>query len=199
MATSVISVRPISKPKTKAAKIQVKKVENTNMSDVQVVDPTKAIGKVTKKVEDLNGKMIEVEGSYILPLATTLNEASAMVKDNESDLLFWFNHGRKIQARAQVAATLGMEFETEELEDRDKQFKNALKNMVEEDTPEADKAEARKFLLSLPKFKDLAETYKTFSPDPKNIDFGQVELKRPSGVRGRRKKEETEGSETESE
>ena len=196
MSTSEISVRQLSKPKNKAAKIQIKK-EEIKMSEANVVDPGKAVGKVTKKVEDLNGKMIEVEGTYTLPLATNMNEALSMVKNSEDDFVFWFNHGRKVQARAQVAATLGMEFETEELEDRDKQFKNALKNMVEEDTPDADKAEARKFLLSLPKFKDLAETYKTFSPDPKNIDFGSVELKRPSGVRGRRKKEEAEGTETE--
>lgn len=128
---------------------------------------------------------IEREGYYEIPIATNLDQANSIVKGNEQELLFWFNYGRKVQARAQMTQSLKVD-----LGDDHKSFENALKNMVDENTPPERVERVKQFILGEPKFAALREKMEQARKEGFGtifLDFSKEELKKPTGVRGRQK------------
>lgn len=185
------------------------------------LDPTLYVGKTSKKEDNFfkKGEKIVFVGEYAVPLAykpgddphSALNRATAMVNGKLEDVLFWFDYGRKVAARTQATLGLGLEFtsdkedekeaedEIEQLEDLARSFKNAMSNMITESTSEERKNAIMNFILSEEKFAPIRDKMEVIkNPAPKFFDFGSEKLKKPTGVRGRRKADPAE-SEAETE
>lgn len=204
MATSVIEV----KSNGGSGKARGKKMASAIVN----VDPTKWVNKVTTKVENpLDGKEIELTAEYEGPLATDYNSALNIVGGIDSDVWFWFNLARKIQMRYQAAQALEMDLDGERedgktpLNDLYSSFSAARRNLkVDKNTPEARVKKINDFILSQEEFMPLAEKLAQFKPENKKIVFGlprrdekgnilegetEVELRKPTGIRGRQRKQ----------
>jgi len=105
------------------------------------------------------------------------------------DLLFWFNYGRKVAARAQVNAALGFDLGDEKLNDLFKSFQNAMSNMVTDKTTPEKREKIKNFILDEDKFEPLRSHLADWKPEGVTVDFSSVEIKKPSGQKGRPKKE----------
>jgi hypothetical protein len=164
----------------------------SQVSDVNEVDTGKSYsGSGNKKIlNPFTGKEETREGSFSLPLYESKEELESAL--SPEDIVFWTNAGRKYQARLQMYAALDATLDNEALNEDYQAFMGAYGNMVNDQTPEERKEVIRQFILSEPKFDALkgalAELKQRGGFPPVNIDFGQVELKKPSGVRGKRAK-----------
>ena len=152
-------------------------------------------GKVKKNVKDPFGTdPIERVGKFSLPLATNLPEALEMVKNSADDVVFWFNHGRKLQARMQLNASLDLDLGSKQLNDDYKSFENAMEQIgVTKDTPKEEREQVQAFILKQPKFEGIRAKWAEIQQNgfgPVHLDFSEVELKKPSGKRGRPAAEE---------
>lgn len=194
-----------------------KKKMNPNVStEMTPVDPTKITGKVTKKVKNpFTGKTITREGVYELPAAHgDITSAFALVGNREDEVLFWFNQGRKNQARLQVNQALDFDLGSDELNELFDSFTDAMDALLPKDADEKKRKRVKDFILSEEKFEPLVSALESLeksglesvnilfgSPDADGkVSDGETELKKPTGVRGRRKKvsdDETETVETE--
>ena len=185
MASTLIA--PIRRTKGKG-----KNMATSNVVPQQI-DPGIYKNQVRKNVDNpFTGKKVEMTGTYQLPIAQNLNEINSMTKGDEQEITFWFNYGRKVAAKNQALAALDFGLETEDLNDLHSQFKNALRNMVDETTPDDRRKVVIDFILGVPKYQKLKtaldELQKT-GMEPIALDFGgKDELRKPTGVRGRRKK-----------
>jgi len=161
-------------------------------------------GKVKKNVKDPFGTdPIERVGKFSLPLATNLPEALEMVKNSADDVVFWFNHGRKQQARVYATSKLDFDLGSKEMNDLFDQYNQALESMQSKDDTKERQEQIKMFVLSIPKFKDLSakldEVRAGGGLKEVDIDFSQTELVKPSGIRGRRKATATGEAEIETE
>jgi hypothetical protein len=150
------------------------------------------------------GKDITRQSVYNLPKATDIQSANAICGHREDELIFWFNYGRSQAARNQVFASLEFDFGDENLNKLYKSFESAVNQMAEKDDSDERREELRQMVLNVKKFTVLREKMAEISKDGLaetvvNFD-SEVELKKPSGIRGRQKKEkEGEDSSEESE
>jgi hypothetical protein len=150
-------------------------------------------GKGNKKVlNPFTGKEEMREGSFSLPLATDEDHAKQLVKQSGEDVVFWFNQGRKAQARIQMYSLFEDIFGDEKLNEDYASFILAYEQVVTEKTSDERKAKVREFLLGEEKFEQLkaklAELETAGGLKPVFIDYATEELKKPSGVRGKRAK-----------
>jgi len=195
----------------------------TDEAKAAQLDPNKFVGRVSKKEDNpFTGTKIVYEGEYALDLASKFEDpekgydaALAMCGGNLKDLLFWFDHGRKTQARTQATLDLGLEFtsdkedeeenkkEVDELDNLYRAFSNALDNMVTKDTPKEKRKRVIDFILGEDKFEPIRNKLNNIQdPEPKFTSFGaneskgEVKLKKPSGIKGRQKTVKTDESGT---
>ena len=149
------------------------------------------LGKVTTKTKHpITQEDLKVTGDFKLPMATSGSEALNMVGGSEDDLVFWFNFGRKVAARTVVTQSLGLDFGTEELNDLVKSFSAAMSAMSSDGMSEERKKKIKDFILSEDKFAPIREVLSGWTPDHKSVDFSVVELKKPSGKRGPKGKDD---------
>lgn len=190
----------------KNSKLKEKKKMNPNVAEQNVpVDPSKITGMVKRKVKNpFDGTMIVREGSYELPAAygDDIATALALVGNKESEVIFWFNQGRKNQARLQVQQALDFDLGSDDLNELYDSFNDAMDSLLTKDATKEKRERIQNFILSEDKFQilkialdDLKEkgiggiNMVFGSPDAEGkINEGEVELKKPSGIRGRRKK-----------
>lgn len=164
---------------------------NPQQTDNQATDTPEVVtsplvGKISSAVENpFTGKKQKMTGHYSLPLALNMDDLASLTKGNQDDVLFWFNHGRKMAARAQVAAKLDFDLGNDDLNDLYRSFKNALNNMVDDKTPEPKRKRVIDFILGEDKFADLKTAMDSWKPEDITIDFSSTELRKPSGKRGR--------------
>lgn len=148
-----------------------------------------AKGSGNKKLMDPFGKETLRKGTFSLPLAVDSSDAYQMCGGNESDVVFWFNFGRKLAARNQMNAALELDLGSKQLNDDYKSFENAMSEIgVTKDTPAEEREQIQKFILKQPKFAGILAKWddiKTNGFGAVHLDFSQVELKKPSGKRGR--------------
>lgn len=164
------------------------------MSDTMVSPAGAGVygGKVKKNVKDPFGTdPIERVGKFSLPLATSLPEALEMVKNSAEDVVFWFNHGRKLQARVYATSKLDFDLGSKEMNDLFDQYNQALESMQSKDDTKERQEQIKQFVLSIPKFKELSakldEVRAGGGLREVDINFAETELIKPSGIRGRRK------------
>ena len=180
-----------------------------------VTDPTLIKGVVKRKVKNpFDGTMIVREGTYELPAAhgDDLATALTLVGNKESEVIFWFNQGRKNQARLQVQQALDFDLGSDDLNELFDSFNDAMDSLLTKDASKEKRERIQNFILSEDKFQilkialdDLKEkgiggiNMVFGSPDSENkIPEGETELKKPTGIRGRRKKvSDTDVEETE--
>lgn len=145
------------------------------------------VKSLKKSIEDpFSGKKIVAEGEYSLPLASSLEDAEKLVAGNVEDLLFWFNFGRKTAARAQVAAMLsGFDSGDEKINDLYKSFTSAMNSILGEKATPEKRELTKQFILSQDQFSPLKSALENWKPGSVSVDFSQVELKKPSGKKGR--------------
>jgi len=164
----------------------------SNVSPAVEVESGIYSGKVsTKVIHPVDQVEVKVTGDFKLPLASDLNEALTMVGGNDSDVVFWFNYGRKMQARIQVGQSLGMDLGSDELNELLKSFNTAMGSFGT-NLSDARKNKIKDFILSEEKFAPLRDLMDTWTPEHKSVDFSSVELKKPSGKRGPKSKSEDE-------
>ena len=150
-------------------------------------------GKVsTKVINPFNGKEQKVTGDFKLPLATSGEEALNMVAGSESDLVFWYNLGRKAAARAAVQAKLGIDLGSDEKNELLKSFTAAMDSMSSEGMSAERKKRIQDFILSEEKFEPIREDVTNWTPEHQSIDFAVVELKKPDSKRGPKAKAASE-------
>jgi len=151
-------------------------------------------GKGNKKVTDPFGKQVVRQGTFSLPLATDSSDAYQLCGGSEEDVVFWFNHGRKLQARMQLNASLDLDLGSKQLNDDYKSFENAMEQIgVTKDTPKEEREQVQAFILKQPKFEGIRAKWAEIQQNgfgPVHLDFSEVELKKPSGKRGRPAAEE---------
>lgn len=192
-----------------------KKKMNPNSVEQNVpVDPSKITGVVKRKVKNpFDGTMIVREGSYELPAAhgDDIATALALVGNKESEVIFWFNQGRKNQARLQVQQALDFDLGSDDLNELYDSFNDAMDSLLTKDATKEKRERIQNFILSEDKFQilkialdDLKEkgiggiSMVFGSPDADGkVSEGEIELKKPTGVRGRRKKVSEDETETE--
>lgn len=149
-------------------------------------------GKGNKKVMNpLTGKEEVRNGEFSLPLIR--DEAHAKeILPNEEDRVFWMNQGRKAQARIQMYSLFEDIFGDEALNEAYESFILAYSQVVTDKTSEERKQKVRDFLLSEEKFEGLKgaleDLTKAGGLKPVSIDYAVEELKKPSGVRGKKAK-----------
>ena len=152
-------------------------------------------GGGNKKVTDPFGKEIKRKGTFSLPLAQNFDEAMQLSKGSEDDLIFWYNHGRKLQARIQLNSSLDVDLGSKQLNDDYKSFENAMEQIgVTKDTPKEERDEIQAWVLKQKKFEGIRAKWSEIQQNgfgPVHLDFSEVELKKPSGKRGRPAAEET--------
>ena len=176
---------------------------NPNVDETELISPevegesetaNNYSGKGNKKVTDPFGKQVVRQGTFSLPLAQNFDEAMQLSKGSEDDLIFWYNHGRKLQARMQLNASLDLDLGSKQLNDDYKSFENAMEQIgVTKDTPEEERKQVREFILKQPKFAGIRAKWDEIENKgfgPVHLDFSDVELKKPSGKRGRPAAEE---------
>jgi len=186
--------------KTLAPKRANKKMNPNVQSTIpEVKDPSRITGAVSKKVDNpFTGDEIVRKGIYDLQAALKIEDAYALVGGNESEVLFWFNHGRRTQAKQQMLGLLDFDLGDEKLNDLFKSFRSAMNNIVTKDTSAERREAIQKFILSEDKFEPIREkldamkaqgiedvkvTFSTVNPDE-----NEVELRKPTGKKGRQKK-----------
>lgn len=143
-------------------------------------------GKVSTTVVDpFTGKKLKAIGEYSLPQATDSESLDSLSKGDISEVIFWYNFGRKVAARAQVAAKLGFDLGSPELNDLFSSFMGAMDQLVGKDGTQEQRDAFKGFVLAQAKFKPLAEALENYTPGSVNVDFATEELKKPSGKKGR--------------
>ena len=197
---------------TKAANSRKEK-KMSPVTEVKNVDPTKISGPVKRKVENpFTGEEITRIGTYTLDAATDLDSALAIVGQKESEVIFWFNYGRKLQAKAQMFNSLGFDLGSDELNELFGSFKRAMSGMLDalpkdatkeqKDKLAAKRERIQKFILSEEKFEPIREkltelekaglesiSIKFGNPDADGkVPDGEMALNKPSGKRGRKAK-----------
>lgn len=188
-----------------AAKAAKGKKMNPNVStETTPVDPSKITKTVTKKVKNpFTGKTITREGIFELPAAHgDIASAYALCGNREDEVIFWFNQGRLNQARLQMNQALDFDLGSDTLNELFDSFQDAMDALLPKEADEKKRKRVKDFILSEEKFQPLVSALETLeksglesiavtfgSPDANGkINEGETELKKPTGVRGRRKK-----------
>lgn len=195
-----------------ATKPKLKEKKKMNPNVVENTDPSKFLNTVKSKVKNpFTGKTIVREGMYELPIAHgDIATAYAICGNREDEVIFWFNHGRKTQARLQANQALDFDLGSDELNELFDSFTEAMESILPKDADEAKRKRVKDFILSEDKFQPLVSALETLeksgletvtlvfgSPDADGkIKDGETELKKPTGVRGRRKKVSEDEAET---
>lgn len=195
------------------AKKDKKKMATSNVVPVEVIkDPSKLTGPVSKNVDNpFTGEEIKRKGTYELEAAQTIEQAYSLVGQNEKDVLFWFNHGRRVQAKQQMLSYLDFDLGDEKLNDLFKSFRSAMNNIVTKDTPVKRREAVQEFILSEDKFEPIREKLaemKASGIEDVKVKFasatlpiedengkvtgfkvaeGETLLRKPTGKKGRRK------------
>ena len=165
---------------------------NENLNEVEATENEGVLSaSVTKKITDpFTNKEIKAKGNYSLPLATSLETLNSLSGGKIEETIFWFNYGRKVAARAQVAAKLDFDLGSDSLNASFKSFTVAMAQILGKDASEERQKLTKDFILSQPQFSALSEALKNYSQGDVNVDFSSEELKKPSGKRGRPGSEE---------
>lgn len=203
-----------------APKRKNKKMATSNVSPVpEVKDPSRITGTVSKKVDNpFTGDEIVRKGIYDLQAAQNIEQAYELVGQDEKEVLFWFNHGRRTQAKQQMLGLLDFDLGDEKLNDLFKSFRNAMNNIVTKDTSAERREAIQKFILSEDKFEPIREkldAMKAQGIEDVKIQFAsptipvedengnpvivngkvqvkvaenEIELRKPTGKKGRAKK-----------
>lgn len=147
-------------------------------------------GKGNKKVlNPFSGKEEVRNGEFSLPLIRDEEHAKELVP-NAEDRVFWMNAGRKAQARIQMYSLFDNLFDNDKLNDDYESFVLAYNQVVTDKTPEDRKQKVRDFILGEEKFVELKAKLDEIQGNfpPVFIDYAVEELKKPSGIRGKKAK-----------
>lgn len=200
----------MTNPKKSANGGKGKKMATT---PVVMIDPSKISGTVKRKVENpFTGEDITREGKFSMDAAQDMDSALAICGQKESEVIFWFNLGRKLQAKSQMFNSLGFDLGSDDLNDLFGAFKRAMAGMLPVLPKDATKemkeklnekrARIQKFILEEEKFEPIREklteletaglesiTIKFGNPDAEGkVPDGEMALNKPSGKRGRKAK-----------
>jgi hypothetical protein len=187
----------------KAAKV-IKMNPNVTANEVSETvqnDPTKIVGVVTRKVKNpFDGTMIERKANFELPAAygDDPNVIMAIVGQKWEEIIFWFNHGRKVAARQQLNQMLAFDLGSDELNDLYDSFNDAMDSLLTKDATPEKRKRIKDFILSEDKFailKIALDDVQEKGIDELNVKFGspdatgkvaegETELKKPSGKKG---------------
>ena len=215
-------IQPDTKSQMASSPVKVKGNGKAMATNPVNVDPTRYVNKTTKTIENpLNGKEIELTVEYELPNGMNYDRALALCNNVDADVWFWFDYGRRIQARYLATQKLGLDLEDENLQDLYTSFKAARRNMIDKNTSEERIQQINNFILGEQKFKPLADKLKEYEEKMKSgqgdnirIVFGnpkkgvdgkplegetELEITKPTGIKGRQKKVKADSGETEAE
>lgn len=159
------------------------------MSDSNVANPALFTASVSRKIKDVDGKEIERKGKMDLPLAVDQVTALAISDNKEDELVFWFNHGRKLHAAAVVRARLDFTLGSKELDTLYEQYNDAINAQLEEKATAEEREFVTNFVKKIKKFQPMLErleAMKSSGVEELYVDFRTEKLERPSGVKGRK-------------
>lgn len=167
-------------------------IHNGNFNEVlgwNFVDGKKG-EKVAKKTASSIEQAYSLVGSDEKEILRLINLAFD-VESVQDDLTFWANQGRKNAARQQTNLAIDFDLGSEDLNDLLNAYNNAMKNLNDDKTTEEEYEANKKFVLSGKKFAPLKEVLANIKMDDLVMDFSEIELRKPTGVRGKVKKTAT--------
>lgn len=144
--------------------------------------------RVTRTVKDANGER-KASATYHLPIAKTLADADKFSGSDDSELVYWYNLGRKVAARQQVFMALNNQFADEKINELNKAYVEAIDQMLAGSEDPAKRKRYTEYLLGEEQYAPLVAAMKDRETNKSipHFDFGTQEIKKPGDKPGPKK------------
>lgn len=171
----------------KPIKMQKQRIEGNDMTTF-----TDSINK--NVLHPISGAKVKRTANISLPQAADLNEALAMSGNDESALVKWYNHGRRLHART-VAANSLLGASDKDMRKLIKQYQETLSMLV--DVMDFSKEDAISSLGKKAVFAPVIEYFDAVAKGENNVtfDFSVTALKEPRWFGGDDSAEDEDESE----